>query len=89
MVDSTHICSVVCSERFFHHGGSEKRLGAVKHALLCGISLRIFLDGSNPLKTAIENSISPKNMLHRTSNIGQKLPEMGPDGRLRAHTLGK
>ena len=33
-------------QRFFHHRGLEKWWGAVRHVIRCGISLRIFLEGS-------------------------------------------
>ncbi len=47
-LDSSICChfGISSGQRVFHHRGLEKLWGAPRHARRCGISLRIFLEGS-------------------------------------------
>ncbi len=45
-----HVFDSVC-----HHWGLEKLWGAVQHARRCGISPRIFLEGSRGINSLLEN----------------------------------
>ena len=48
------------SERFCRHCRSERRWGAGRHVVWCGISLRIFLDGSRGVNSFIRKSFFQK-----------------------------
>ena len=50
------------SERFCRHCRSERRWGAGRHVIWCGISLRIFLDGSRGVNSFVSKSIFPTNI---------------------------
>ena len=57
-----HKIGLPCSERFCHHCRSEQRWGAGRHVVWCGISLRIFWDGSRGVNSFIRKPFSQKKL---------------------------
>ena len=76
MQTTCHKIGLPCSKRFCHHCRSERRWGAGRHVVWCGISLRIFLDGSRGVNSFIRKLFFQKNI-----GLGRRVLEKLENGR--------